>query len=331
MLKKVIISRTDSLGDVLLTLPLAAYLKGHLPNLQVFFVGRHYTKPLIESAQHVDGFIDREWVLDGTANLDAEAILFALPDKEVAIAAKKAGIKLRIGSAHRLVSWLYCNQRVWFSRKKSPLHEAQLNFKLLKPLGFNVLVPLNQIPFLYQLKPQEHHLSGKIADLNPNQFHLIIHPKSKGSAREWPMTAYEKLAALLPPDTYRIYITGTTEEGKLIRRERGEMFSFPHVQDLTGHFSLGEFIYFISRVDGLLACSTGPLHIAAALGKLALGLYPSKRPMHPGRWAPLGEKASFIEASQVPNAAPDSLLIEDISPQMVFEKLEGMRQAEKEI
>ena len=44
----------------------------------------------------------------------------------------------------------------------------------------------------------------------------------------------------------------------------------------------------------LYAASTGPLHIAAALGKLTIGLYPPIKPMHPGRWAPLGNLSTFI-------------------------------------
>ncbi|MFC7667381.1 glycosyltransferase family 9 protein [Hymenobacter humi] len=50
----------------------------------------------------------------------------------------------------------------------------------------------------------------------------------------------------------------------------------------------------MAAADGLVAGSTGPLHLAAALGRHALGLYPPIRPMHPGRWAPLGPRAGFM-------------------------------------
>jgi len=58
--------------------------------------------------------------------------------------------------------------------------------------------------------------------------------------------------------------------------------------------SLPEFITFIGKADGLVAASTGPLHLAAALGRIAIGIYPPIRPMHPGRWAPIGQNASFL-------------------------------------
>jgi heptosyltransferase-3 len=64
--------------------------------------------------------------------------------------------------------------------------------------------------------------------------------------------------------------------------------------DLTGQLSLPQLLAFIAQADGLVAGSTGPVHLAAALGRHALGLYPPIRPMHPGRWAPLGPHAEFL-------------------------------------
>ena len=63
---------------------------------------------------------------------------------------------------------------------------------------------------------------------------------------------------------------------------------------MTGKMDFSQFIAFISAADGLVAASTGPLHIAAALGKKVVGLFPSIRPMHAGRWAPQGPKASYL-------------------------------------
>ena len=64
--------------------------------------------------------------------------------------------------------------------------------------------------------------------------------------------------------------------------------------DITGIFSLPQFIAFISQADYLIAASTGPLHIASSLGIGAIGIYPPIRPMHPGRWQPIGKKAQAL-------------------------------------
>lgn len=130
--------------------------------------------------------------------------------------------------------------------------------------------------------------------IQPEKFNLILHPKSKGSAREWPLAYYAELVKQLPADQFQTFVTGTEAEGKLIREQQAQLFDFAHVHDLTGKLSLEQLICLIDNTEGLLACSTGPLHIAAALDKYALGIYPPMRPIHPGRWAPLGEKAEVL-------------------------------------
>ncbi|MBL0315693.1 MAG: hypothetical protein IPP69_07900 [Flavobacteriales bacterium] len=55
--------------------------------------------------------------------------------------------------------------------------------------------------------------------------------------------------------------------------------------------NLAELIAFINQYDGLVAANTGPLHIASACGIHAFGLYSLKRPIHPGRWSPVGKNA----------------------------------------
>lgn len=295
--RSIVISRTDNLGDVMLTLPIAGLLKERFPGIKVFFLGKSYTQPIIEASRFVDVFLNREKVLADPAILastGAEAIVHVFPDKAVAQAAKKARIPCRIGTSHRLFHWFTCNRLVHLSRKNSDRHEAQLNIELLKPLGITDVLDLARIGNWYGMNT----VSPLPAEVEPYfvdaRFRLILHPKSKGSAREWPLENYLALAQSLSPDGYRIFVTGTQAEGDQIRSQKPELLQLPHVVDLTGKVSLSELVAVIAHVDGLVACSTGPLHIAAAMGKLAVGIYPPIRPMHPGRWGPLGKNASYL-------------------------------------
>jgi ADP-heptose:LPS heptosyltransferase len=117
------------------------------------------------------------------------------------------------------------------------------------------------------------------------------HPSSKipGSAREWGLEHFEQLIQLLPRDKVQIFISGTEAERKLTEPLFEKIGGL--ATDITGRMNLSEFIGFIARCDALVAASTGPLHIAAALGKQAVGIYPAIRPMHVGRWGPLGPAA----------------------------------------
>lgn len=297
---KIILSRTDNIGDVVLTLPLANAIKEIYPDASILFMGKNYLKPLIDCCEHIQQFIDWDvlfaipeheasLVLKG---LGAEAIIHVFPRPEIARIAYKAEIKYRIGTSHRYYNWLYCNKRVDFTRKNSPLHEAQLNFKLAEPLGINTIPSLEELGNSYGLTRLPTLDEEWKKRIDPGKFNLILHPLSRGSARNWDWKNYNRLIEILHPDKFNIFVTGTAEESLLITENI--LRYHPGVTDLTGKLSFEQLIAFIAHADGLVAASTGPLHIAAALGKKAIGVYPSIRPMHPGRWAPLGPKAHYL-------------------------------------
>jgi ADP-heptose:LPS heptosyltransferase len=291
---KIILSRTDNLGDVVLTLPVAGFLKEQDPKNEVYFIGKAYTRPIIEACQFVDKFLDKDEILKDSeklASLKADAIVFIFPDQDLASVAKKAKIPLRIGTSHRWWHWLYCNKRIDFSRKNSSLHEAQLNFKLLEGLNFNLEPNFGLIADWYGLKTPD--LTPELQNLlSKEKLNVILHPKSKGSAREWHLDSYFALAQNNPD--IQFFVTGTQAEGDLIQSQKPDLLALENVYNLAGKFSLSEFFMFISICDGLVACSTGPLHIASALGIHALGIYPPIQPMHPARWQPIGKKAKVL-------------------------------------
>jgi ADP-heptose:LPS heptosyltransferase len=291
----IIISRTDSIGDVVLTLPVAAVLKKHFPNMQIGFMGKSYTRDVIEACTYIDQFIDVQDFLTGTVLINGqkpEAILHVFPVPQIAARARKLGIPFRIGTTNRIYHWTSCNQLVRLSRKKSSLHEAQLNIKLLSPLGINTDYSLEEIGNMYglaKLQPLQPSLQSL---LDPQRYKLILHPKSQGSGREWPLDHFIQLARSLNPDNYQIFISGTQKEHDALQpllKEVGDL-----VTDLTGKMTLKQFMSFIEQCNGLVASGTGPIHLAAALGIDAMGIFPPIRPVHPGRWRPVGPKAKVF-------------------------------------
>lgn len=325
--KKIIISRTDAIGDVILTLPMCGVLKEKLPGVGIIFLGRSYTKPVIDACANVDSFMNWDDVSKMTfaeqkqriAATKADCIVHVFPNKDIAQLASGAGIKQRIGTTNRLFHWWTCNKLVRLSRKNSDKHEAQLNLELLEPISGKQNIELNALPKYYGLTkvaPLPSHLQGL---LDFNKLNVILHTKSKGSAREWSLDNFSKLIHLLPPSRFKIFLSGTKDEGALLKDFIAKHES--HVTDITGKMSLAEFIAFINAADGLVACSTGPLHIASALGKHAVGLYPSMRPIFPQRWAPIGINASYLSKNISCNdcrATYNCHCLNEITPEQVY-------------
>lgn len=325
--EKIIISRTDSIGDVVLTLPLAGVLKKRFPGIEIIFLGRNYTRDVVSVSENVDHFLSwddiRKDPVPALRKVGADTILHVFPVREIAVAAWKARIPERTGTLSRIYHWTTCNRLVRLSRKRSYFHEAQLNIRLAAGITGIGNVPLDSVHRFYGMKAADDlpHEFRKL--IRKDKFNLILHPRSKGSAREWGLDHFGELIDLLPEDAFEIFITGTQEEGLQLRQE--DFFRRnKSVNDLTGRMDLSTLIRFIGSADGLVSASTGPLHLAAALGIHAIGIYPPIRPMHPGRWAPLGEKASFLVIPKVCHDCRNSHYcdcIRQIRPEMVRDKI----------
>jgi heptosyltransferase III len=296
----IILSRTDSIGDVMLSLPVAGVLKSLNPNCRIVFLGRTYTKPIIESCAFVDEFADWDLIsaqneasqIDSFKKFNADAIVHIFPNGKVSKLACKAGIPYRLGTSHVLHHWFYCSKLVNLGRRNSKLHESQLNLKLVSEItGINHF-SLSEISKYYGFSATAGVHSEAFSLLDNTRFKVILHPKSKGSAREWGLDNYAQLISLLPKDRFQVFISGTKDEASRMQdfldKYKGQ------IENITGLLTLPEFIKFISFSDALVAASTGPLHIASALGIMAIGLYAPMRPIHPGRWMPVGLKAQYL-------------------------------------
>ena len=329
--KHFLLSRTDSIGDVVLSLPMAGIIKELYPNSKVSFLGRSYTKSVLECSE----YIDEVYVWDEVQNkgegekigffkdLKADVIIHVFPNFEIASLARLARIPQRIGTNRRLFHWFTCNNLVSLKRFQSELHEAQLNLQLLTPISAKPLYDLEEIPSYYGFSrlPKLERRFRKLS--KSDKFNLVLHPKSNGSSKEWGLEKFKELISLLPEESFNIFVTGTEDEGKVIRKGLGLSARSPII-DLSGALSLPQLIAFLNEADGIVASSTGPLHIASAIGKHAIGIFLPMRPLHPKRWAPLGKLAKvFVREKDCSDCKLGArcACIESIKPEDVAEYL----------
>ena len=330
-LDRILICRTDNIGDVVLTLPLIGYLKSRFPQARIDLLCRAYVAPAMRHSRFLDRVITIEEAGDLPAFFDAggyDTVIFAFPNRALAKAAKRARVPNRVGTSHRLYHWLTCNRLAHFSRVKSNLHEAQLNFLLLKPLGIEHVPQLNEMASLYGLAAPRRDAVDAL--LQPGKRHFVLHPKSNGSGREWPLAHFTQLAReLAGDDEIRLFVTGSAAEGALIAQQAPDLLAMPNVQDVCGKLDLDGLLALIGAVDGLVASSTGPLHLSAALGRRTLGLFPPIKPLDPGRWGPLGTRAEVLCASRECAGCKDAATcscMASITPQQVAARLRAWAQ-----
>lgn len=313
--KHVLICRTDAVGDMVLAMPVCGLIKEYFPTCKISVLGRTYTRDIAQASQYIDGFVNfDDWqgksIEEINAMLAVEKIDVAIHLKDLSTVAwqlKRAGIKKRIGTTNRVYHWFTCNTLVPLSRKNSGLHEAQLNVKLLRGLNIKRDLSWNEVSDYYGLSRFQPLNPAFEALLSSDKFNLIIHPKSHKNSKEWRLDNYSKLVHRIDQNRFKVFISGSQKEHEellpWIQQHEGL------ITDISGQLPLSQFITFISKADGLIACSTGPVHIAAAAGIFTLGLYTDIKTKDAGRWGPVGKKAESLTAV---NADMETITVDDI-------------------
>lgn len=327
--KNILINRTDAIGDVILTLPMAKVLKDNFPAAKVHFLGKNYTKDVIGCYQYVDNFINYSELETLTDNeiitylqyLKIDLVIHVFPNSRFAKLCRKAKILYRVGTTNRIYHWWSCNKLINLSRKRSDLHEAQLNLQLLRNLVPKVDFTIKELNNFDGFRPNFDNQQNIKQYLDPNKKNIILHPRSHGSAREWGLENFKSLINMLHEDgNFNIIITGTENEAQSMQDFLKNCAA--KIKNTTGKLSLSELITLISKADVLVAASTGPLHIASACGIYSLGLFIMKKPMHPGRWKPIGKNAHFIVFNENDTSLES---INKIDPNVVYEKIKNFK------
>jgi ADP-heptose:LPS heptosyltransferase len=316
-IEKVLVCRTDAIGDVVLSLPIVSWMKETQPNLEVDFLARSYAAPVVEAAIDVDQVLiwtEREAI--DFSKYDAAIVAF--PDVQVVKSLREQGVPIVVGTGRRwpFRRWLTHTNNT--SRKDSGLHEAWHGLELAKSLhpspGWNI--PGLKLPnmsggmqALGRLEPGSWSaLSQGVVNAEnwilSGEKHAIVHPGSAGSANNWSVRQYQELIQHLADRGYRVLITGTSAEAEQLGFDQ---IDFPEsVVNTMGKLDLSQLLALIGVSNVLVASSTGPLHMAAAANVACVGLYGPEAPAWPERWHPLGPRAQWITSDKVDSRKLDS-------------------------
>lgn len=118
---------------------------------------------------------------------------------------------------------------------------------------------------------------------------IVLAPGAVGPSKRWPVASYGELARQLAADGHWIWVIGGPNEKELAR----EIAGHADVRDLTGP-DLRNAILALAAADVAVSNDSGLLHVAAALGTAAIGIFGPTSAWH---WAPLNPIAATIETT----------------------------------
>ena len=309
--KRVLLVRFSHLGDVVCALPLYHALRAAHPAARIAWATEAPFAPLLEGLPGLERVIrfDRSAGLAGAARLIRELRAFA-PDLCVdaqgnwksAVAALASGASRRVGPHPR--DWREPSARHLMSEHAHPAagpHSVQRGAALSQHLA--CAAPARQDPVVSasELQAAKAALATRLPVDKP---FLIVHLSRPGDPRSWPEQRYRELASQAAKADHGVLFLSGPEEADLGARLAAEV---PAVQHWVGQRGLRElaalFTAAAQRGAALLACDSGPMHLAAACG-LPVTLLAG--PQDPDATGPMawGSAHSAVRAPLPPACAP---------------------------
>ena len=297
---RILVVRPDRMGDVILSTPTLTALHQKFPNAEIGMMVAPYTRDVIDGHPDLDFIMIYDdkgkhqgvagfWALVKDLKDQNLSRLYLLhPRFRLALSAFLAGIPVRVGTSYRAYSFLF-NHPVKLHRRNSGKHEAELNLQMI-----STDYCMQDFDLKFHI-PQwaETRIQSLLAERQIKSPFVVLHPGSGGSAQDWPWQRFAQLAHHIGKlQTVTVILTGSKKEKELI--DKIQNYCDYCLCRLDGQLSIKELAALYKRAAGVVANSTGPLHLAVAVGTVVLGLYCSLPACHPNRWGPYRNAVKII-------------------------------------
>ena len=316
-MEKIIINRSDAIGDLILTLPMASWIKGHLPQTKVAFIVRKGNRSIIDLCP----FVDEVYEIEQKAGFFRSFFSFKkifndfCPDIYVDVSGNKwgapcsffLGIKSRLGLKNKLLPSIFLNKGQRQSRSLALMHESEYNLSLLNeilpPFHSEKLQEVSQgLLNLSEdlVKEGRSLLKELIPSYRSSDHSIFIHPGMTGHSLNWSARNYARLSqSILEKDHQaKIIISYTPSDAAYIETVKNQLGSIEkELQDRIFYLNgadvgLFGFIKMLANASTFVGGSTGPTHLAGALGIDLMAIYSPIRTQSAYRWRPVNAGGS---------------------------------------
>ena len=273
-----LLSRTDALGDLLVSLPVMGRILSRQPEAEVHWLVQPYTAPVLAGLEGVAGVHLRGSDGDlagllGSGRFDA-VLNLGHRDRAVIAAARAARVPVRVARSRGAQIW-QATHVLWRGRTGTGRHEAMHALDFLKPWGWHGGVPAPAHLALTDGEREQGRRDLEAAGDHRPLLGLVLRGSGSGACpgQAW----WDRAVEVWSGAGWRPVVLSPAEAGALAP---------------TG---LRGFMGRLAACQAVLGPSTGPMHLAAALGTPVVCLM-GRRPHHgPDRWAPLGRRVQVVQ------------------------------------
>ncbi len=311
---RILINRTDAIGDILLTLPMVELIKISYPQAKItiliserckdLFIG-HPSIDKVSLYKHQHSLWKRvkfSWQLVSQDDYDYYFHVGGAHIPSFITWLKR--VPIRGGVLAKVWEFLFLNRGIRQKRSKVEMHEAEYNISLLDIAELSIPYDksLREKHFLkIYLQQQEIDQAKEQLDLQlqragmpTNQKLLFVHPGMSGHTLNWPSEKYASYISEMEknyPGEFLYLISYTPSDDKYLTPLRGQIENDPSLQGKVFYFDgsikgLRNYMATLASASLFLGPSTGTTHIANALGVKVLAIFSPIRVQSAKRWGP---------------------------------------------
>ena len=302
--RKILITRTDRMGDVVLSTPVITSLRNACPDAYIAILVRPYTEDIVADNPDLDEVIvyDKK----GTHRNWLSTIRFALQMKKkqfdlavilhstnrVHIITRIAGIKQRVGWNRKMGFLL--TDRLPYLKREALKHEIDCNFEMLEYLGIPVV---SRKPAVFIPDETRKKVSTLLRghSIGPADTFVAVHPDASCRSKKWPVERFRDLCIRISLEKrLKCVVVGGPGSEPLGSRISGGMES--SIVDLTGKLTVGQTAAVLKQAAVLVSNDSGPVHLATAVGTPVLAIFGrTHRDLGPNVWGPVGEHDTVLQ------------------------------------
>ncbi|MDP3787057.1 MAG: lipopolysaccharide heptosyltransferase II [Candidatus Omnitrophota bacterium] len=295
--RRILLIRTDRIGDVLLSTPAIKAVRDAYPNAHIAMMVRPYAGDIVDGNPYLDEVIlyDKDGehksifaTLKFAAGLRKKRFDLAIilhPTNRSNIIPFLAGIPERVGYDKK--GGVFLTKRLKDVKHLGEKHEIDYNLDVLRAVGIEAKDRALYMP----VKAEDERIIDRfflLNDLDKKDTIIAIHPGASCPSKRWPAYRFGRVAdELIDRHKVKIVIIGGPADIKTVKEAESGMLHRPIV--LSEDHSLGEVAAILKRCKMFISNDSGPVHIAVAVGTPVISIFGRLDPgLSPARWRPVG-------------------------------------------
>ena len=301
--KRILIVRTDRLGDVLLSTPVVKALRQEFPQSYISMLVSPYTKEVLEGNPNLDeiitfdkdaknkGFWSTLKFIQVLRKKKFDLVIVLHPTTRMHLLTFFAGIPKRLGYDRNFGFLL--TDKIKHTKQYGQKHESEYALDLVRYLGIE---PQDKTLFMPIKKDSEKWVEDLFnqTGIKDNDKLLVIHPAASCPSRIWPGERYAQVADKLVGQ-YGFKVIIVSSPGDIQKAEVVIKNMRSKALNLAGKTSISQLASLLKRSQLFISTDSGPMHVAAAMGVPVITIFGrSQAGLSPQRWGPVGTKSRVL-------------------------------------